>query len=953
MAVVIGVALAGRYEILYELGHGGMAIVYAATDRQTSGLVAVKVMRPELAPVLGAERFTREVRVTAKLRHPGIVPLLDAGVADGLPFYTMPLVSGETLAQRLAREQQLGLEESLQIICELLDALSHAHESGILHRDIKPANILLSGGRALLADFGIARALEFEGERLTESGIAVGTTEYMSPEQAAADKIDQRSDLYSLACVLYEMLAGVPPFTGASAQAVRARHARDAMPSLQTVRPTVTTRLDAVVAKALAKVPADRFSTAREFRDALRHPELLSPDTATTSASRLSKRVLATLGVGTLALVAAGVWWQGGVGAAGSLDAHRIVGFPLIAPALVNGSNSAGEDVITLMGGALDRQQSLRWEDGWRALTLEERTGKVGLTAESMRRITRTAGARWYLTGKIIGRGDSVDVVLELVDVGTATDSVAARPRASGMAPDLWRVAIRSLNHVLPVLLPGTNAKDLEAAWSDREPGAVASFLAGEAAFRRAHPADALAHFRDAVRADTGFALAAVRGAQAATAAHRPADARALLQHATGKSMPPQYVEFTRGYVAYLAGNADSAVAAFRRAIAIDGELSAAYAQLGETYVHLVPDDADADAHADAAFAEARARDTSATHFLLHPIEIAWRRKDAGIAMPLVKRFLDAKPDSTQAEETRLVDACAREGPTRVRWDDAVRRDFQAVLVSAEVLGARGAQVPCSLAGFRAILAATVDATPAPEVVGARQAALLGAFGLLVSAGALDSARAYVAAAVARGEGGASILMLGATVDSALRRDAAPVATRDSTRFGADLANCSTLERCWILGAYHASLGHVTQAATVARVINARIAGDSTGEARLYAAAANAHALLARGDSTAARSAFRGVVSMPFPPGPKLAWDPIGGFGLERLRLAQLLLANHEDAAAMRMAATLDSPASAMFPLFLRASLAVRIAAATRMGQSGAATQLRTQLQALSMVAAR
>ena len=952
MAVVIGVALAGRYEILHEVGRGGMAIVYAATDRQTGGLVAVKVMRPELALVLGAERFTREVRVTAKLRHPGIVPLLDAGVVDGLPFYTMPLVSGETLAQRLRREQQLGLADSLQIIGELLDALSHAHESNILHRDIKPANILLSGGRALLADFGIARAMEFEGERLTDSGMAVGTTEYMSPEQAAADKVDQRSDLYSLACVLYEMLAGAPPFTGPSAQAVRARHARDAMPSLQTVRPTVTTRLDAVVAKALNKVPADRFSTAREFRDALRHPELLLPDTASKSATRISKRALLALGAAALAVVAAGVWWRSD-GASGALDAHRVVGFPLVAPALVNGSSSAGEDVITLMGGALDRQQSLRWEDGWRALTLEQRTGKVGLTAENMRRITRAAGARWYLTGKIIGRGDSVDVVLELVNVANSIDSVAARPRASGTAPDLWRVAIHSLNQLLPVLVPGTNAKDLEEAWADREPGAVASFLAGEAAFRRAHPADALAHFRDAVRADTGFALAAVRGAQAATAAHRPADARALLQHATGKSMPPQYVEFTRGYNAYLAGDADSAVTAFRRAIAIDGELSAAYAQLGETYVHLVPDDSDADAHAYAAFADARARDPAATHLLLHPIEIAWRRNDAGIATPLVKRFLGAKPDSTQAEETQLVDACGRDGPTRVRWDDAVRRDIQAVLVSAVVLGAHGAQVACSLAAFRAILASTMDVTVAPQVVGVRQAALFGEFGLLVAVGASDSARAHVAAAVARGEGGASILMLGATVDSSFVRDAAPVAARDSVRFGADLANCSTLERCWILGAYHASLGHTTQAMAVARVINGRIARDSTGEAKLYGAAAHAHALLARGDSAAARAAFRAVVSMPFPPGPKLAWDPIGGFGLERLRLAQLLLANHEDAAAMRIAATLDSPASAIFPLFLRGSLAVRITAATRVGQTGTAAQFRTRLQSLSIVSVR
>ena len=950
MAVTIGLALAGRYEILYELGHGGMATVYAATDRQTGGQVAVKVMRAELAVALGAERFTREIRLTAQLRHPGIVPLLDAGVAEGLPFYTMPLVPGETLAQRLGREQQLGLEESLQIMSELLDALSHAHEAGILHRDIKPPNILLSGGRALLADFGIARAVESEGERITESGMAVGTTEYMSPEQAAADKIDQRSDLYSLGCVLYEMLAGAPPFTGASAQAVRARHARDAMPSLQTVRPTVTPRLDAVVAKVLSKVPADRYATAREFRDALRDPNLLAPDVP-VKRSRISKRGIGAIGVAVLSLAAFGVWWQGSAAGGRLLDRNRVVGFPLKAPASVNGSSSAGEDVITLMGGALDRQESLRWEDGWRALTVAERELKDGVDASRMRQIARSVGAAWYLTGSILNVDDSVRVVLSLRDV--ATDSLVANPAASGRPTELWRVAIRSLNQLLPKLMPGTGAKDLETAWADRQPGAVASFLAGEAAFRRARPDDALKYFQDAVRVDTGFALAAVRGAQAATAAHRPAEARALLQHASGKSMPPQYVEFTKGYVAYLAGNADSAVVAFRRAVAIDGEMSAAYAQLGETYVHLVVNDPNADARADSAFGKARALDSVSTHLLLHPMEIAWRRHDAAVAAPLAKRFLLGKPDSTQAEETRLVNTCASDGPQKVLWDDAARRNIQAVLASGVVLGAHGAQLPCALAAFAAVLAVPGDATSAPLVIPVRQAALFGKFALLVAANASDSARAQVTAAVARGDGGSSILMLAATVDTALAMDAAVVAVKDSARFGADLANCSTLERCWILGAYHASLGHVLQATTIARVLNDRVAGDSTGEARLYAAAARAHALLSRGDSAAALLAFHAVVSMPFPPGAVLVWNPVGGFGLERLRLAQLLLADHQDAEAFNVAATLDAPAPAAFPLFLRASLGVRIAAATRLRQNSVVADLRARLQSLTIVSAR
>jgi serine/threonine-protein kinase len=944
MPVVIGSALAGRYEIGHELGHGGMATVYAATDRQTGAAVAVKVMRAELLQASGADRFMREIRLTARLRHPGIVPLLDTGVVDGVPFYTMPLVVGENLGQLLHREQQLGLEQALAVVRELLDALAHAHDEGILHRDIKPANILLSGGRALLADFGIARALEGEGERLTESGMAVGTAEYMSPEQAAADKIDQRSDLYSLGCVLYEMIAGMPPFTGPSMQAVRARHAHDALPSLRTVRPTVTRRLDGVIARVLAKVPADRYPSARAFRDALNDPQLLEPDAPPPLLQRVPRWAKGAAVVGALALGAA-VVWQGQGSFGRSLDRHRVVGFPLVAAASVGGSNTPGEDVATLIGSALDRRESLRWVDGWGALSATERGDVNAVTAEAMRSIARATGAAWYLTGRIVSRGDSVDVLLELVDV--ANDSVAARPRASGAATDLWRVAIRSVNQVLPVLVPGTDAKDLVLAWADRDPGAVASFLAGEAAFRRARPGDALSHFRDAVRLDSGFALAAVRGAQAATADHRPGEARALVQRAVGRPMPPQYAEFTRGYVAYLDGRADSAVAAFKRAIVLDRELTAAWAQLGETYVHLVTSDPSPDAEAEKAFAEARQLDSSATHLLLHPIEIAWRRGDGATASPLVSRFLAAKPDSTQAAEIRLVDACGRKSARGVDWRAETQRNVVAVLSAAAVLSARATQAGCALAAYGAVLAAAGDATVAPTVSVARQGALVGDLAVLVAIAESDSARAHVAAAVARGDGGASLLMVAAAVDSSFNAVALPVAARDSARFGADLSGCSTLERCWILAVYHAARGHAVPVTAIAGVLASRVASDSTGEAALYAAAADAHARLARGDSAGARAAFRALLAMPFPPGGLLTWTPIGGFGLERLRLAQLLAANGEYADAAQVAATLDAPASTMYPLFQRASLLVRIRSATALGRTDETNRLRERLHQL------
>jgi eukaryotic-like serine/threonine-protein kinase len=260
-------ALAGRYTIERELGHGGMAIVYLAHDVRHERRVALKVLRPELAPSLGGERFLREIRLAAALQHPHILPLYDSGEAGGHLYYVMPYVEGESLRARLEREGPLPVEEAVRYAREVAEALSYAHTHDVVHRDIKPDNILLSGGHALVADFGIARAINAAGGlKLTETGMAVGTPAYMSPEQAMADAhVDGRSDIYALGCVLYEMLAGGPPFTGSSAQAIRARHSTEAVPPLRAVRPMVPEPVEGAIVKALAKTPADRFPTADAF----------------------------------------------------------------------------------------------------------------------------------------------------------------------------------------------------------------------------------------------------------------------------------------------------------------------------------------------------------------------------------------------------------------------------------------------------------------------------------------------------------------------------------------------------------------------------------------------------------------------------------------------------------------------------------------------------------------
>jgi serine/threonine-protein kinase len=264
-------ALADRYAIEREVGRGGMAIVYQARDLRHERQVAVKVLRPEIAVSLGPDRFLREIRIVAGLTHPHILPLHDSGDVDGLLYFVMPYLEGESVRQRIDRERQLPLDDAVQIARAAADALDYAHRHGVVHRDIKPANILLEEGRAFVSDFGIARAVSVAvSERITDPGIALGTPAYLSPEQAAGEaEIDGRSDVYSLGCVLYEMLVGEPPFTGPTPQAVIAkRFALDVAP-MSAIRDTIPSAVDRVAQKALARTPVDRYDTAGEFADAL------------------------------------------------------------------------------------------------------------------------------------------------------------------------------------------------------------------------------------------------------------------------------------------------------------------------------------------------------------------------------------------------------------------------------------------------------------------------------------------------------------------------------------------------------------------------------------------------------------------------------------------------------------------------------------------------------------
>jgi Tol biopolymer transport system component/tRNA A-37 threonylcarbamoyl transferase component Bud32 len=295
----LAAALADRYRIERPLGQGGMATVYLAQDLKHDRQVAIKVLKPELAAVLGADRFVQEIRTTAQLQHPHILPLFDSGSADGFLYYVMPYIEGETLRTKLDREKQLGIDEAVKITTEVADALDYAHRHGVIHRDIKPENILLHDGRPMVADFGIALAVSAAaGGRMTETGLSLGTPHYMSPEQATAEKdISARSDVYSLASVLYEMLSGQPPHLGGSAQQIIMKIIAEPVPAVTSLRKSVPANVAAALMKALEKLPADRFESAKGFAEALGNPAFSAGAAGLAApASRSSRRNWAVFG---------------------------------------------------------------------------------------------------------------------------------------------------------------------------------------------------------------------------------------------------------------------------------------------------------------------------------------------------------------------------------------------------------------------------------------------------------------------------------------------------------------------------------------------------------------------------------------------------------------------------------------------------------------------------------
>jgi TolB-like protein/tetratricopeptide (TPR) repeat protein len=505
-------ALGDRYRLERELGRGGMAVVYLATDLKHGRQVALKVLRPELTPALGTERFQREIAIAARLQHPNILSLHDSGEAAGMLYYAMPYVEGESLRARLRREVQLDIGEAVRIAGEVAEALAHAHGAGVIHRDIKPENILLSGGHAIVADFGIARALDAAGgAQLTETGLSLGTPCYMSPEQAMGGRtLDGRSDLYALGCLLYEMLAGEPPFMGPTAQAILARHAVDPVPSLRTVRPTVSAGLEAVITRALAKVPADRFASTAEFRWALDLalqapvPVPTLPVPVGSAAATRRRRVLVGLGLGVVAAVSVAL------GVRPRAATKPGAGEPAIRSLAVESfENLTGDSAQVYLARGITGQleAELAQIGALRVIGLTDVEGRMpALQAASK------LGLDAVLAGSLQRAGSTLHITAQLKSVKTG-QAIWARTFDGEMPTilQLQAAVARAVVERIRVSLTTGERSRIASSRAQVKPAAYEAYVRGTYFLGKAREADfptAIGYFQKAIDADPTYAAA-------------------------------------------------------------------------------------------------------------------------------------------------------------------------------------------------------------------------------------------------------------------------------------------------------------------------------------------------------------------------------------------------------------------------------------------------------------
>jgi tetratricopeptide (TPR) repeat protein len=628
-------ALADRYTLDREIGRGGMAYVYRAHDRQHDRDVAIKVLKPELAAALGTERFLREIHIEARLQHPHILPLYDSGVADGFLYYVMPYVEGESLRDLIRREKQLPLADALQITREVAEALSYAHAHDVLHRDIKPGNILLSGDHAVVADFGIAKVISEVGQdSLTGSGIAVGTPEYMSPEQGTGDgTADRRSDIYALGCVLYEMLAGEPPFSGRSAQTILARHRQDTPPPLHSVRPGLPPAIEASVERALAKVPADRFPTAAAFAASLTAP-------AVTEEHPGRRRRRLPLGIGVGAAVVAAITLAAILRHSTQTHSSSPIGVVVLP---FDGSTEPRDPTRAghvLLSEALDWVPVMHGIDGSTLLGTGGNARSIPLS-QLLRGAARLGGS-YVVTGVVFPTGGGTRVTVEVFAVANGERVLRAADSTTGSDLDgpVGRLAARSIGALAERERLDVGAS--RAAFTcTSSAAALGHLLQGQAKFWAGDYDGASSSYREAIEADSTCGLGYLRLSDVDGWRYDYSDALTTVDAGIRRNptLPSRWVQLLRARREFVLGNGEDAIAMFQDAVLDDRSDIDAWLGLGESLFHYAAYAGHSAADAQPALERTVQLDSAFAPVYDHLVDLALLAGDSGRAVKYVRRM--------------------------------------------------------------------------------------------------------------------------------------------------------------------------------------------------------------------------------------------------------------------------------------------------------------------------